>query len=45
MDEQLKELYAMKGELTMQIEIAQAKLQQVTNKIIQLLNPTLPVQQ
>ena len=35
---ELKELYAKKGELTTQIEIFQAKLQQINQEIIKLLN-------
>ena len=36
--EQLKELYALKGELRTQIEIAQARLQPVDQEIVKILN-------
>lgn len=35
---QLDELYKMKGQLTTEIEIAQAKLQQVNKQIVELIN-------
>ncbi len=38
MEEELKVLYALKGELTTQIEIAQAQLRSVNEQIIALIN-------
>lgn len=34
----LDELYKIKGQLTTEIEIAQAKLQQVNKQIVELIN-------
>jgi hypothetical protein len=41
----LEELYKAKGELITQIEIAQAKLQQINQEIIALINKPKPSEQ
>jgi hypothetical protein len=42
---ELEQLYRQKGELVTQLEIAQAKLQQVNQQIVEIINKSSSIEQ